>query len=29
MRTKSSVLALTEVDYVAENQKLLDVIAKY
>ena len=29
MRTKSTVLALTDIDYVAENQKLLDAIAKY
>ena len=29
MRTKSTVLALADIDYVAENQKLLDAIAKY
>ena len=29
MRTKSSVLAITELDYVQENQKLLDAINKY
>lgn len=29
MRTKSTVLALSDIDYVAENQKLLDAINKY
>ena len=29
MRTKSSVLAITELDYVQENAKLLDAINKY
>lgn len=29
MRTKSSVLAITEIDFVQENQKMIDAINKY
>jgi hypothetical protein len=29
MRTKSTILAVSELDYVNENQKLLEAIAKY
>lgn len=29
MRTKSTVMAISELDYVAENQKMLDAINKY
>lgn len=29
MRTKSTVLAVSELDYHNENQKMLEAIAKY
>ena len=29
MRTKSSVMAITDLDYVQENQKMIDAISKY
>ena len=29
MRTKSSVMAITDLDYVQENQKMIDAINKY
>lgn len=29
LRTKSTMLAVSDIDYVAENQKLLEAIAKY
>lgn len=29
MRTKSAVLAVSDIDYVTENQKMLDAINKY
>jgi hypothetical protein len=29
LRTKSTILAVSDIDYIAENQKMLDAIAKY
>jgi ferredoxin len=29
LRTKSTILAVSDIDYIAENLKMLDAIAKY